>query len=177
MLSHSQLTEIKTRTEIEDPNPSMELLSKDRALLLAEVERLTKFVGSFSDQVNEKLDLLEADMERLEKENERLRKMCKSANTERDVCISLIAKMAVGLGIPVGIGQYEVAEEDSSGQSNIQLQNRIILELPSGQVSWDFLDAESHLFEGLPKYEGALEIQTIQETYSKIMNPELDRKV
>jgi hypothetical protein len=173
MLSSSQLSEIVKRVEADQAAPYDEA-REDRALLVAEVDRLNKFLKTFSDRVTEKLDILDADMLNLEKENERLRKMNKSSNIERDACIGLLSKMALLVGLPVGIGKFEVSEETSSGEKQSQLQNRIVIDLPSGQVSWDFLDSESHLFEGLPPYGGVLENQTIQENYSKVMNPHFE---
>lgn len=180
MLSPLQLNEIKKRIEFDqslrvDPqegatnNKGIDL--EDRLLLVTEVERLTRFVRNFSEQVNQKLDELEGDMVRLEKENERLRKVRKSANVERDACVGLIAQMATVLGIPAGIGKYEMIEPLENGESVTQLQNRVIVELPSGQVSWDYLDSEGHLFEALPHYAGSVENQTLQQNYIKVMNP------
>jgi hypothetical protein len=173
MLSQSQLLEIRKRM---DPNqtPSIEAVQEDRDLLYSEVERLTKFVKNFSDGVNRKLDDLEANMVRLDEENERLRTMCRSSNLERDACVGLLAKMAKTLGLSVGVGKHEWAELDSTGQQKTFSQNRVVIELPSGQVSWDYLESESHLFDELPQYSGNMEIQSIQDTYLKVMNPNLE---
>lgn len=173
MLSQSQLLEIKKRMDATQPS-SAEMIQGDRNLLYAEVERLTKFVRNFSDGVNRKLDDLEANMLRLEEENERLRTICRSSNLERDACVGLLAKMARKLGLTVGVGKHEWAEKDAEGQEKVYTQNRVIVELPSGQVSWDYLDTESHLFEELPQYPGAVEMQTIQDTYFKVMNPNFE---
>jgi hypothetical protein len=173
MLSQSQFLEIKKRSE-SDQSPSIDTLLEDRALLLREVERLTKFVKNFSERVNEKLDALESDMLKLENENERLRNNYNSSNLERDICVSLIAKMAALLKISVGIKTCEFAEKSNGGNEVVQLQNRVIVDLPSGQVSWDYLESEGHLFEGLPEYSGHVEMQEIQDIYFKIMNPNLE---
>src|SRR5689334_8702492 len=100
MLSQSQLIEIKNRI-VSDQNTSPESIREDRDLLYSEVERLMKFVKNFSDGVNRKLDDLEANMVRLEEENERLRTLGRSSNLERDACIGLLAKMAKRLGLTV----------------------------------------------------------------------------
>src|SRR4051812_32707060 len=104
MLSPSKFTEIKNRAE-SNHGFSTDIFAEDRALLVAEVERLTKFVKNFSDQVTEKLDAIESDRVRLEEESQRLRKIGRSADIERDACVGLIAKMAIKLGIQVGIGK------------------------------------------------------------------------
>ncbi len=172
MLTTSQFSEIKQRTECQEKLP-LEVAMQDRILLVAEVERLTRFVKNFSEQVNHKLDKLEIDMGCLETENERLRRTGKSSSIERDACVCLIAQFALALKMSAGIGKYEILEQDKNQQPIVQLQNRVIVDLPSGQVSWDYLDEEAHLFEKLPAYPGAFQSQTIQEIYSKILNPEI----
>ncbi len=176
MLSSEKFNEIKNRTQPEQIH-SLEVILEDRTLLLAEVERLIKFVKNFSDQVTEKLDGLESQMISLESENERLRRVGNSSHVERDACVGLIAQLALKVGLPVGVGQCPMMEPDSNGQAIAQLENRVIVDLPSGQVSWDYLDHEAHLFEGLFPYTGVIETQTIQEIYVKVMNPQLDLSI
>jgi hypothetical protein len=173
MLTQSQLEEIKARTQM-DRDASSEVLREDRVHLLAEVERLLKFVENFSTRVNAQLDILEKDMILLDQDNQRLRKNSRSSDFERDACIGLVAKMALALNLPVGTQRTETAEVDGNGQEVRQLQNRVVLDLPSGQVAWDYLDSEAHLFETLPTYTQPVEVQSIQETYLKVMNPNLN---
>ncbi len=173
MLTKAQLEEIKSRIA-QGRDASPEVLLEDRVVLLAEVERLLKFVETFSTRVNAQLDILENDMVLLDQDNQRLRKNSRSSDFERDACIGLIAKMAVALKIPVGTQRTASVELDENGKESQQIQNRVILDLPSGQVAWEYLESEAHLFETLPAYPRALESQSIQENYLKIMNPNLD---
>ena len=173
MLTKAHLEEIKSRIA-QGRDTSPEVLLEDRVVLLAEVERLLKFVETFSTRVNAQLDILEKDMVLLDQDKQRLRKNSRSSDFERDACIGLIAKMAVALKIPVGTQSTKSVELDENGKESQQLQNRVILDLPSGQVAWEYLESESHLFETLPVYPRALEAQSIQENYLKIMNPNLD---
>ena len=160
MLPNSQLEEIKSRIASGAPQ-SLEVLQEDRVTLMAEVDRLLKFVENFSSRVSTQLDALEKDMVLLDEDNQRLRKNCRSSDFERDACVGLIAKMALALKIPVGIQKTEN-------------QNRVVLDLPSGQVVWEYLETEAHLFERLPLYTQPTETQSIQDTYLKVMNPNLD---
>ena len=174
MLSQTQLAEIRQRLTTEE---SGEAMRADTAALLTEVERLQRFVLEFGAQVTSKVDALEVDMHRLDTENSRLRAVAESTYFERDACIGLICRMAVLLGIRVGVGRFDVMQENMDGRTERHLQNRVVVDLPGGQVSWDFLDDEAHLFDWLPPYEGSLEAQTVQQNYSKVMNPMLETPV
>jgi hypothetical protein len=156
MMSQSQMVEIQKR--IEDAATSPEQLRADAAVLFAETLRLNMHVSQFTSQVSEKLTALEADMLILEAENARVKNVCESTYFERDACIGLISKMATLMKIPVGI-----------------VQNRVVIDLPSGQVSWDFLESEAHLFDRLPQYAHSLREQTVQDLYAKVMNPGFDQ--
>ncbi len=168
-----QLQEIKSRVASSEAQ-SAEILKEDRAQLLAEVERLLQFVETFSSRVSAQLDVLEKDMVALDQDNQRLRKNCRSSDFERDACIGLISKMALALNLPVGTQRTESVESDGNGGEVRRFQNQVVLDLPSGQVAWEYLDSEGHLFESLPTYTQAIETQSIQDTYIKVMNPNLD---
>ena len=163
MYSPNQLSELKFR--LLKPETSSELIRELALSLLDEVVRLSTFTEEYSSKVSKKLDGLEQDMLNLEKENDRLRKINVSTYFERDACIGLIARMALLNGIKVGTGKFT-----DGGQS----QNRVVIDLPSGQVSWEYLESEAHLFESLPPYNGAIENQTESVTYTRVMNPNID---
>lgn len=135
----------------------------DASTLLAEVIRLSVFSEDFTKQILARVQTLATDMEALEKENARLRKISESTYFERDACIGLIARLAKLQGMPVGTALFEQ-------------QRRVVVDLPSGQVSWEYLEAEAHLFADLPSYERTLENQTVSEVYSKVMNPNLEEE-
>jgi hypothetical protein len=115
---------------------------------------------SFTQEINSRLAMLEKDMGALETENARLRAGSVSAFFERDACISLLAQMADRLGFVAGT-----------------VQNRVVVELPSGQVSWDFLEEDAHLFSALPPFIGTVIEQDNREIYTKVMNPGFTRDI
>lgn len=121
--------------------------------LLMTIEQMQKESYDYRNTVLRKLNELEKDMERLVKENERHYEIRESAFVERDTCISLLVKMAIKLGFAAGV----------SG-------NNVVLELKTGQVSWDFAESEMHLLEGLPAYTKPIEEIDVVEKYSRIMN-------
>lgn len=127
------------------------------ALLVAEVERLNKYIKDHGTHVSQQLDVLEADMERLVAENARLITVREMAFVERDACVGLLARIALTHGMNVGT----VAG------------NTVALDLPSGQVSWTFEESEAHLIETLPAYTGEIEKMEITEKYARVMNPGL----
>ena len=177
MLSREQLLEIQSRlaTQTEEGSApassdiAIDQMRRDAQALYSEVERLTRFVVDFSGEVTSKLETLERDMLTLEAENARLRSVTQSTYFERDACVGLISQMAILLGHPAGTGRFNVAE-----QNGTQAQNRVIVDLPSGQVSWEFLEEDAHLFQSLPQYEGQFVDQTIRDIYSKVMSPGLN---
>ena len=109
-----------------------------------------------SESLNLRLNELEADMNRLIAENERLIRARESAYVELNACAGLLIKLAVKTGLTAGITQQNIA----------------VLELPSGQVTWEFESDEAHLFEQLPPYEKEIEVIPVIEKYRRIMNPE-----
>jgi hypothetical protein len=170
MMSHSQLVEIQSRI---DSGATSEELRGDAQALLSEVMRLTGFVKEFSSQVTGKLETLEEDMVRMENENARLRSVCESTYFERDACVGLIARLARLNGMPAGTGKFKSQQENSDGSQSLHDQHRVVVDLPTGQVSWEYLEAEAHLFESLPEYAGELKDQSVRDIYSKVMEPGL----
>ena len=103
--------------------------------LLTEVENLNKEAWEYKSIVLRKLTTLEDDMNRLITENKRLIAVRESAYVERDSVIGLMVKFASAKGLKTGI------------KGNV-----VIVDLPVGQVSWEFEESESHLFENLSEY-------------------------
>ena len=112
-----------------------------------------------SQEIAQKISSLESDMERLAAENLRLVREREGVYVELDTCVSLIAKLAVVHGFTAGI---------------VKKQNLIVVDLPVGQVSFEFLPSEDHLFEGLPEYLRPVEVLDNREKYRRVMNPGLD---
>lgn len=171
MLSDAQLVEIAQRIASSECEADPARLRADALALMAEVERIGKTMNAFTANVTSRLNELERDMLSLESENARLRSVTQSTYFERDACVGLISKFAVALGLTAGTGRFEVVERNREGNDETQAQNRVLVDLPSGQVSWEYLDEDAHLFESLPPYPGAVEPQSIRDIYSKVMNP------
>lgn len=109
-----------------------------------------------SEQINSKLNEIESDMEKLVTENRRLIDARNGVYVELDTCVSLIAKFANKCGYSVG-----------TAPGNI-----IVIDLPSGQVSWEFGAEEAHLFDTFGPYEKPIEDISAQEKYARVMNAE-----
>ncbi len=144
MLTQDQLNEIRGK-------PTLENVSK----LILEVERLQRFVLDYGKTVTEKLDRIDETRVQMEAENTRLVRAKEVILTERDMCLGLIAQLAVVQGIKAGVAPHNV----------------LVVELPRGQVSWQLKDSEAHLLAGLPPYVDPIEVLTLQENYSRVMNP------
>lgn len=69
------------------------------------------------------------------------------AYSERNYCVSVMAKMAMAIGWTVGIRRTEIVGWDDCWQ------NCVWIDFPEGQASWHYHDVDAHLFEVLPPYE------------------------
>lgn len=86
------------------------------------------------------------------------------AYRERNLCVSLIARMALQLGLKVGI-----AKTDIEGWSD-DWQNCVYIDLPTGQVSWHYNDIEAGLFVELPAYSGAWDGHDTTTKYHRVLS-------
>ena len=149
MLNANQIHELKEQ---------LTLSKNEEALaLLLTVEQLQNEAAQYRETVLRKLTTIETDMGRLLDENERLIQVREAAFVERDSCIGLLAKIAQKAGLSVGVAN----------------STTLALDLPSGQVAWQFEEAEAHLLECLPVYSKPIEDLEIIEKYTRIMNPGL----
>jgi len=146
MLTTNEIIQIKEK--------ATETGNSESLNLVAEIERLNKEAWDYKNIVLRKLTSLETDMNRLVAENLRLITLKDSSYVERDSCIGLIVKLAAANGLKVGV------------QGSV-----VVVELASGQVSWEFEESEAHLFEGLPVYQKTIENLEITEKYRRVMNP------
>ncbi len=145
MLTTNEITTLKEKM--------ISTKNEDGLALLITIEQMLKESFEYKNTVLRKLTTIETDMGRLLDENKRLIDDRESTYVERDTCISLLVKLAIKQGVVAGL----------SG-------NNVVMELKSGQVSWEFADTELHLFEGLPSYEKPIEEISIVEKYSRLMN-------
>lgn len=95
--------------------------------------------------------------------SERLQK--NGAYNERNMCISLIAKMAQAMGYVAGLGKHEGPDSDP------EFQDIVFIDLPSGQVSWHVHKDEMYLFDFLPTYAGKWDGHSTSVKYNRVLNP------
>jgi hypothetical protein len=88
---------------------------------------------------------------------------------ERQKCISLIARMAIALGLTAGLGKHE--ESDLSWEKD--WCNIVYIDLPSGQVSWHIHDSDLPLFSFLPSYDRPWDGHSTEEKYNRVTEPKL----
>lgn len=81
---------------------------------------------------------------------------------ERDMCVSLIARLAVAAGYQAYLAVDETADE---GWRHI-----VYVELPSGQVSWHLKDKELGWFRGLPTRPNKWDGHDTAEKYRRVLS-------
>jgi hypothetical protein len=93
------------------------------------------------------------------------------AYTERDKCVSLIARIAQAMGLPAGIERHP--DDDQTWDD--EWRNIIRIDLPAGQVSWHIRDDELPLFSFLQPYNGEWDGHDTEEKYRRVLSCENDR--
>lgn len=78
--------------------------------------------------------------------------------SERNTCVALIASMAEGLDLPIGIRP----DEDDPGWYIL------FIDLPTGQVSWHFQESEKPLFP-YPLYTKAWDGHSNEQKYERVL--------
>ena len=144
MLTNTELNQIKVQSENETV-----------LKLVSEIERLKLDMTNYTSKIGAKVDAIEKDLGHMEAENSTLRTSKEIAYVERDACIGLLVQFAVKSGISAGTAPG----------------NLVIVDLPSGQVSWEYNESESHLFSELPAYQNKIEDMPLEEKYRRVMNP------
>lgn len=84
---------------------------------------------------------------------------------ERDMCVSLIARMARACGYDAWIGQHDGANWDDDWR------NIVFIQLPAGQVSWHIHDSELKFFDFLSKKDTPWDGHTTDEKYHRVLSP------
>lgn len=92
------------------------------------------------------------------------------AYSERNMCLALLARMALALGFRVGVGQHPA--EDEKWEKD--WRTILFMDLPTGQVSWHFHDSEKGLLEGLPAYEEKWDGHSTPEKYLRLAQLGID---
>jgi hypothetical protein len=74
-----------------------------------------------------------------------------TAYSERNMLVAALARTALHLGWRAGIRRHE-PDPDPTWEED--WKNVVIIDLPTGQVSWHYRDGERGLFDELPPYAG-----------------------
>lgn len=90
--------------------------------------------------------------------------------SERNRGVALIARMAIALGLPAGLGRHE--EEDKDWDDD--WRNIVFIDLPTGQVSWHIHDSDLPMFEFLGQYRGQWDGHTTEEKYQRVLKARFD---
>ncbi len=85
-----------------------------------------------------------------------------NAYKERNLCVALIAKLALQLGYKVG-GSLHVGDNWDDDWRHI-----VFIDIPTGQLSWHIHDSEVPNFNFLSEYPGAWDGHTTEEKYNRI---------
>lgn len=88
---------------------------------------------------------------------------------DRAVILSLVARLGQHLGLAVGLLNDPNAPEG--------YQMRLVLELPSGQVSWHLPDEALSFFDDIGTCTGPYAEQPTTQEWERILHPDLERAV
>lgn len=159
-----------TANPLLDPN-SPERKAQDRAGDMAdffrdEPHRATQSYGAMVQCLAD--EFLEADATRAmlslaQEQVTDLRNRKNAAYAERNRCVALIARMALAMGLRVGVKRTAIEgwSDDWNGC--------VYIDLPTGQVSWHFHDSQAAWFEALPDYDGDWDGHDTDEKYARVM--------
>jgi hypothetical protein len=84
------------------------------------------------------------------------------AYAERNACVAVIARLALDRGWSVGLSDH-----DGPGPLDPDWLNVVVIDLPTGQVSWHFHKNELPLFSWLPRYSGTWDGHSTAEKYAR----------
>lgn len=118
----------------------------------------------------ERMDDLAGYAEQLQEENEALDKQKNQAYAERNKVVAALARLVnanIWFKATVGIAMH--AESDTNWESD--WRTILVIELPTGQLTWHFHDSEKYLLEGLAeikdyKWDG----HSTEEKYKRLLN-------
>jgi hypothetical protein len=88
-----------------------------------------------------------------------------AAYRERDRVVALVARMAISLGWRAGLRSHE---PDPDPTWDEDWKNVVLIDLPSGQVSWHYHDSERPLFASLPPYPDHWDGHDTAEKYRRV---------
>lgn len=176
MLTEEREREIREESRLEGGGGMVEELLAEIDRLRDELEQYTHTnqvqatVISELKAENEKLKqgfMMIHENERLKDEVDRLRIRKDGAYTERNKCVTLLAKMAMALGLKAGKAIHDQNDKDWEDD----WRNIIYIDLPNGQTSWHFHDSHAHLLKGLPVYDGVWDGHSTENKYLTVLHP------
>jgi hypothetical protein len=88
-----------------------------------------------------------------------------AAYRERDRVVALVARMAISLGWRAGLRSHEPDPDPTWDEA---WKNVVLIDLPSGQVSWHYHDSERPLFASLPPYPDHWDGHDTAEKYRRV---------
>lgn len=89
-----------------------------------------------------------------------------NAYSERNNCVVGLALLARDLGYKVGIAQHD--PNDTEWEDD--WRNILVIELPTGQVTWHFHDSEMHMLYSFGALEGyEWDGHTTEEKYRRLL--------
>jgi NTP pyrophosphatase (non-canonical NTP hydrolase) len=112
-----------------------------------ETERDIERLRSELHSARPRIEMLEAQVKGAKESVGSIRAAFRTSKTnsdavykERDMCVALIARMALGLGYRVWLGQHPNADWEDDWRTIV------FIDLPTGQVSWHIHDSEREWF-------------------------------
>ena len=84
------------------------------------------------------------------------------AYEERNRLVALVGRMALSMGMNVGITKTDIEGWDP------EWHHCIYIDLPTGQVSWHYHDEHAQMFYGFPPYSGAWDGHDTSEKYRRV---------
>lgn len=100
-------------------------------------------------------------------EAETLQSQKDNAYSERNKCVVGLALLARDLGYKVGLARHP--ESDTEWEDD--WRNIVVIELPTGQLTWHFHDSEMHMLYSFTRLEGhAWDGHTTDEKYRRLLD-------
>jgi len=84
---------------------------------------------------------------------------------ERNMCVTLIARMATALGYHAGLAQHDPKDKNWDPA----WKTIVYIDLPSGQVSWHIHESEIGWFADLRPYPGQWDLHTNEQKYARVL--------
>lgn len=106
-----------------------------------------------------------ARAERAERQAADLKEQKDAAYHERDQIVALLARMALALGCRAGIRPHEPNPDPTWDDD---WKNVVVIDLPTGQVTWHYHDSERPLFASLPPYLNSWDGHDTSEKYHRV---------